>query len=164
MVEPWFTVCRWILSMSWSRHGSAQMKNLYRTCTTVCVSLQSAPPCTNLSFILSLVWTAVILKWAWWEMYSLDGQEEGKLQNLTVFDCLICSLPWLFLPDSFCLSLQLEVLHSQTLMLIRERWGDLVQEERYVPAKYLTLSVWKYARLPRTNALRNECSQSCHLF
>lgn len=47
------------------------------------------------------------------------------------------------LPDSFCLSLQLEVLHSQTLMLIRERWGDLVQEERYVPAKYLTLSVWK---------------------
>lgn len=47
------------------------------------------------------------------------------------------------LPDSFCLSLQLEVLHSQTLMLIRERWGDLVQEERYVPAKFLTLSVWK---------------------
>lgn len=46
-------------------------------------------------------------------------------------------------PDSFCLSLQLEVLHSQTLMLIRERWGDLVQEERYVPAKYLTLTVWK---------------------
>ncbi|MEQ2196316.1 Mediator of RNA polymerase II transcription subunit 14 [Xenoophorus captivus] len=40
-------------------------------------------------------------------------------------------------------SLQLEVLHSQTLMLVRERWGDLVQEEKYVPAKYLTLSVWK---------------------
>lgn len=45
--------------------------------------------------------------------------------------------------DSFCLSLQLEVLHSQTLMLVRERWGDLVQVERYLPAKYLTLSVWK---------------------
>lgn len=57
----------------------------------------------------------------------------GMLSSLTVL-----------LPDSFCLSLQLEVLHSQTLMLIRERWGDLVQEERYVPAKYLTLSVWKY--------------------
>lgn len=26
---------------------------------------------------------------------SLDGQEEKKLQNLSVFDCLICSLPWL---------------------------------------------------------------------
>ncbi|XP_056902805.1 mediator of RNA polymerase II transcription subunit 14 isoform X1 [Takifugu flavidus] len=50
---------------------------------------------------------------------------------------------------SFCLSLQLEVLHSQTLMLIRERWGDLVQEERYVPAKYLTLSVWNQQVLGR---------------
>ena len=46
-------------------------------------------------------------------------------------------------PDSFCLSLQLEVLHSQTLLLIRERWGDLVQVERYMPAKSLTLAVWK---------------------
>lgn len=54
----------------------------------------------------------------------------------------LSSLTALF-PDSFCLSLQLEVLHSQTLMLIRERWGDLVQEERYVPAKFLTLTVWK---------------------
>lgn len=58
------------------------------------------------------------------------------------FSHAVFSLTALFL-DSFCLSLQLEVLHSQTLMLIRERWGDLVQEERYVPAKYLTLSVWK---------------------
>lgn len=58
------------------------------------------------------------------------------------FSHTVSSLTVLF-PDSFCLSLQLEVLHSQTLMLIRERWGDLVQEERYVPAKYLTLSVWK---------------------
>ena len=45
--------------------------------------------------------------------------------------------------DSFCLSLQLEVLHSQTLMLIRERWGDLVQVERYHAGKCLSLSVWK---------------------
>nr|XP_021505651.1 mediator of RNA polymerase II transcription subunit 14-like [Meriones unguiculatus] len=41
----------------------------------------------------------------------------------------------------FCLSLQLEVLHSQTLMLIRERWGDLVQVERYHAGKCLSLSV-----------------------
>ncbi|XP_059356261.1 mediator of RNA polymerase II transcription subunit 14-like isoform X1 [Carassius carassius] len=50
---------------------------------------------------------------------------------------------------SFCLSLQLEVLHSQTLMLIRERWGDLVQVERYLPAKCLTLSVWNQQVLGR---------------
>uniref|UniRef100_A0A3Q2ZRT5 Mediator of RNA polymerase II transcription subunit 14 n=1 Tax=Kryptolebias marmoratus TaxID=37003 RepID=A0A3Q2ZRT5_KRYMA len=56
--------------------------------------------------------------------------DEKPLQDM--YNCL----------HSFCLSLQLEVLHSQTLMLIRERWGDLVQEEKYVPAKYLTLSVW----------------------
>lgn len=34
-------------------------------------------------------------------------------------------------------------------MLIRERWGDLVQEEKYVPAKYLTLSVWNQQVLGR---------------
>ncbi|XP_031442730.1 mediator of RNA polymerase II transcription subunit 14 isoform X1 [Clupea harengus] len=50
---------------------------------------------------------------------------------------------------SFCLSLQLEVLHSQTLMLVRERWGDLVQVERYLPAKYLILSVWNQQILGR---------------
>ncbi|KAJ8282530.1 hypothetical protein COCON_G00050490 [Conger conger] len=50
---------------------------------------------------------------------------------------------------SFCLSLQLEVLHSQTLTLVRERWGDLVQVERYLPAKCLTLSVWNQQVLGR---------------
>ncbi|KAJ8004670.1 hypothetical protein DPEC_G00138730 [Dallia pectoralis] len=50
---------------------------------------------------------------------------------------------------SFCLSLQLEVLHSQTLMLVRERWGDLVQVERYMPAKCLTLGVWNQQVLGR---------------
>ncbi|KAG7257277.1 hypothetical protein CRUP_023344, partial [Coryphaenoides rupestris] len=49
----------------------------------------------------------------------------------------------------FCLSLQLEVLHSQTLMLVRERWGDLVQVERYHAAKYLTLAVWNQQVLGR---------------
>ncbi|XP_033842585.1 mediator of RNA polymerase II transcription subunit 14 isoform X2 [Periophthalmus magnuspinnatus] len=63
--------------------------------------------------------------------------DEKPLQDM--YNCL----------HSFCLSLQLEVLHSQTLMLIRERWGDLVQEERYVPAKFLTLSVWNQQVLGR---------------
>uniref|UniRef100_A0A3Q1BJF2 Mediator of RNA polymerase II transcription subunit 14 n=1 Tax=Amphiprion ocellaris TaxID=80972 RepID=A0A3Q1BJF2_AMPOC len=63
--------------------------------------------------------------------------DEKPLQDM--YNCL----------HSFCLSLQLEVLHSQTLMLIRERWGDLVQEERYVPAKYLTLTVWNQQVLGR---------------
>uniref|UniRef100_A0A3Q3N2I9 Mediator of RNA polymerase II transcription subunit 14 n=1 Tax=Labrus bergylta TaxID=56723 RepID=A0A3Q3N2I9_9LABR len=63
--------------------------------------------------------------------------DEKPLQDM--YNCL----------HSFCLSLQLEVLHSQTLMLIRERWGDLVQEERYMPAKYLTLTVWNQQVLGR---------------
>ncbi|KAF3843314.1 hypothetical protein F7725_002163 [Dissostichus mawsoni] len=63
--------------------------------------------------------------------------DEKPLQDM--YNCL----------HSFCLSLQLEVLHSQTMMLIRERWGDLVQEERYVPAKYLTLTVWNQQVLGR---------------
>ncbi|KAG8450511.1 hypothetical protein GDO86_002968 [Hymenochirus boettgeri] len=50
---------------------------------------------------------------------------------------------------SFCLSLQLEVLHSQTLMLIRERWGDLVQVDRYLAGKFLTLTVWNQQVLGR---------------
>ncbi|KAJ7420067.1 hypothetical protein BTVI_22840 [Pitangus sulphuratus] len=48
-----------------------------------------------------------------------------------------------------CLPLQLEVLHSQTLMLIRERWGDLVQVERYHAGKCLSLSVWNQQVLGR---------------
>ncbi|XP_061580211.1 mediator of RNA polymerase II transcription subunit 14 isoform X1 [Cololabis saira] len=63
--------------------------------------------------------------------------DEKPLQDM--YNCL----------HSFCLSLQLEVLHSQTLMLIRERWGDLVTEERYLPAKFLTLSVWNQQVLGR---------------
>uniref|UniRef100_A0A4W3I7T9 Mediator of RNA polymerase II transcription subunit 14 n=1 Tax=Callorhinchus milii TaxID=7868 RepID=A0A4W3I7T9_CALMI len=56
--------------------------------------------------------------------------DEKPLQDM--YNCL----------HSFCLSLQLEVLHSQAQMLIRERWGDLVQVERYLPGKCLTLVVW----------------------
>ncbi|XP_073523378.1 mediator of RNA polymerase II transcription subunit 14 isoform X3 [Phyllobates terribilis] len=50
---------------------------------------------------------------------------------------------------SFCLSLQLEVLHSQAQMLIRERWGDLVQIERYLAGKCLILAVWNQQVLGR---------------
>lgn len=74
---------------------------------------------------------------------NVNGSEALHLCPPGRYFPTLLSLTPLF-PDSFCLSLQLEVLHSQTLMLIRERWGDLVQEERYMPAKYLTLSVWKY--------------------
>lgn len=63
--------------------------------------------------------------------------DEKPLQDM--YNCL----------HSFCLSLQLEVLHSQTLMLVRERWGDLVQVERYLPAKSLTLAVWNQQILGR---------------
>nr|XP_023691886.1 mediator of RNA polymerase II transcription subunit 14-like [Paramormyrops kingsleyae] len=63
--------------------------------------------------------------------------DEKPLQDM--FNCL----------HSFCLALQLEVLHSQTLTLVRERWGDLVQVERYLPARCLTLAVWNQQVLGR---------------
>ncbi|XP_049637644.1 mediator of RNA polymerase II transcription subunit 14-like [Suncus etruscus] len=50
---------------------------------------------------------------------------------------------------SFCLALQLEVLHSQTLLLIRQPWGEFVQMERYRAGKCLTLSVWNQQVLGR---------------
>ncbi|XP_053526548.1 mediator of RNA polymerase II transcription subunit 14 isoform X3 [Artibeus jamaicensis] len=67
--------------------------------------------------------------------------DEKPLQDM--YNCL----------HSFCLSLQLEVLHSQTLMLIRERWGDLVQVERYHPGKCLSLSVWNQQVLGRKTGM-----------
>ncbi|XP_078514416.1 mediator of RNA polymerase II transcription subunit 14 isoform X2 [Lissotriton helveticus] len=63
--------------------------------------------------------------------------DEKPLQDM--YNCL----------HSFCLSLQLEVLHSQTLMLIRERWGDLVQVDRYHAGKCLSLCVWNQQILGR---------------
>ncbi|XP_069923593.1 mediator of RNA polymerase II transcription subunit 14 isoform X5 [Oryctolagus cuniculus] len=67
--------------------------------------------------------------------------DEKPLQDM--YNCL----------HSFCLSLQLEVLHSQTLMLIRERWGDLVQVERYHAGKCLSLSVWNQQVLGRKTGI-----------
>ncbi|XP_039601038.1 mediator of RNA polymerase II transcription subunit 14 isoform X1 [Polypterus senegalus] len=67
--------------------------------------------------------------------------DEKPLQDM--YNCL----------HSFCMSLQLEVLHSQTQMLIRERWGDLVQVERYIPGKCLTLSVWNQQVLGRRTGI-----------
>ncbi|XP_064603828.1 mediator of RNA polymerase II transcription subunit 14-like [Liolophura sinensis] len=43
----------------------------------------------------------------------------------------------------FCQSLQLEVLHSQTLRLIRERLGDSVRVEDYTVGKCLVMSYWR---------------------
>ncbi|KAJ7405479.1 Mediator of RNA polymerase II transcription subunit 14 [Willisornis vidua] len=64
-------------------------------------------------------------------------------------------IPWrllkleILVEDKETGALQLEVLHSQTLMLIRERWGDLVQVERYHAGKCLSLSVWNQQVLGR---------------
>ncbi|GAB1598926.1 mediator of RNA polymerase II transcription subunit 14-like [Argonauta hians] len=44
---------------------------------------------------------------------------------------------------SFCLSLQLEVLHSQIQRLVRERLGDSVRVEDYTPGKCLVISYWR---------------------
>ncbi|XP_076466284.1 mediator of RNA polymerase II transcription subunit 14-like isoform X3 [Babylonia areolata] len=44
---------------------------------------------------------------------------------------------------SFCLSLQLEVLHSQTQRLMRERLGDSIAVEQYMLSKSLVISYWR---------------------
>lgn len=44
----------------------------------------------------------------------------------------------------FCQSLQLEVLYSQTLRLIRDRLDDHIHVDEYVPGKSLTVSYWRY--------------------
>ena len=45
----------------------------------------------------------------------------------------------------FCLSLQLELLHTQCKRLIAERWGDFVRVDDYVPGQNLTVSYWRTA-------------------
>ncbi|KAL3884058.1 hypothetical protein ACJMK2_030281 [Sinanodonta woodiana] len=44
---------------------------------------------------------------------------------------------------SFCQSLQLEVLHSQTQKLVRERLGDSLRVEEYTVGKSLVISYWR---------------------
>ncbi|XP_015775975.1 PREDICTED: mediator of RNA polymerase II transcription subunit 14-like [Acropora digitifera] len=44
---------------------------------------------------------------------------------------------------SFCLSLQLQVLHFQAKQLIRERWGENVRIEEYSIGKKLVISYWR---------------------
>ncbi|EDO35223.1 predicted protein [Nematostella vectensis] len=48
-----------------------------------------------------------------------------------------------YCPDSFCLSLQLQVLHFQAKQLIHERWHENVKIESYAVGKTLTLSYWR---------------------
>eukprot|EP00058_Branchiostoma_floridae_P007849 XP_002593337.1 hypothetical protein BRAFLDRAFT_277116 [Branchiostoma floridae] len=50
-----------------------------------------------------------------------------------LYDCL----------HSFCQSLQLEVLHSQTQRLIHERWSDHIRLEEYTIGQSLTVSYWR---------------------
>ncbi|RWS16530.1 Mediator of RNA polymerase II transcription subunit 14-like protein [Dinothrombium tinctorium] len=45
--------------------------------------------------------------------------------------------------NSFCLSLQLEVLHAQSIRLSRERLGDFIRVEDYTPGKRLYLAYWR---------------------
>ncbi|XP_060525569.1 mediator of RNA polymerase II transcription subunit 14 [Cylas formicarius] len=57
-----------------------------------------------------------------------------NLQPLTeVYNCL----------HFFCQSLQLEVLYSQTLRLMRDRLDDHIYVDEYIPGKCLTISYWR---------------------
>ncbi|XP_050305905.1 mediator of RNA polymerase II transcription subunit 14 [Anthonomus grandis grandis] len=46
----------------------------------------------------------------------------------------------------FCQSLQLEVLYSQTLRLMRDRLDDHIHVDEYIPGKSLTVSYWRDLR------------------
>ncbi|XP_044010712.1 mediator of RNA polymerase II transcription subunit 14 isoform X2 [Aphidius gifuensis] len=48
-----------------------------------------------------------------------------------------------FILHYFCQSLQLEVLYSQTLRLIRDRLDDHIHVDEYTPGKCLTISYWR---------------------
>jgi mediator of RNA polymerase II transcription subunit 14 len=45
--------------------------------------------------------------------------------------------------DSFCQSLQLEVLYSQSQRLIGQRLRDHIHVEEYISSKKLVLSYWR---------------------
>ena len=68
------------------------------------------------------------------------------LQNL-IQDKLIDSSRPLFdafdILHSFCLSLQLEVLHAQTIRLSRERLGDFLKVDEYQLGSRLVIAYWK---------------------
>ncbi|KAJ8030696.1 Mediator of RNA polymerase II transcription subunit 14 [Holothuria leucospilota] len=51
---------------------------------------------------------------------------------------------------TFCQSLQLEVLHSQAQRLVRERWGEHVMVEKYIPGQSLPLAYWRAQNLNST--------------
>ncbi|XP_065056096.1 mediator of RNA polymerase II transcription subunit 14-like [Rhopilema esculentum] len=55
---------------------------------------------------------------------------------LDVYDCL----------HYFTMSLQLEVLHTQAIRLINEKWGDLVKVEEYITGQKLVISYWRSAQ------------------
>lgn len=63
---------------------------------------------------------------------------------------------------SFCLSLQLEVLQAQALRLIRERLGDLIKVEEYIPGRRLSLSYWRHQDDPRVDQ-NGDIRQPCKL-
>ena len=48
-----------------------------------------------------------------------------------------------FFLDTFCLSLQLEVLHAQAVRLSRERLGDFIRVDEYIPGKIFHLYYWR---------------------
>lgn len=50
---------------------------------------------------------------------------------------------FIFFVDTFCLSLQLEVLYAQAIRLSRERLGDFIRVDEYIPCKRFNLYYWR---------------------
>lgn len=63
--------------------------------------------------------------------------------SFKLFNILLISSSLLFTLDTFCLSLQLEVLHAQASRLSRERLGELVKVDEYILGRKLCISYWR---------------------
>lgn len=66
-----------------------------------------------------------------------------QLLQTRLVDCTNPLLELYMVLHTFCQSLQLEVLHSQTVRLRMECLGDLIRVEEYSAGRSLTISYWK---------------------
>ncbi len=77
-------------------------------------------------------------------MHSLQVRYVEQLVQARLAENLPNALHDMYdLLHSLCQSLQLEVLHAQTLRLCHERLGDHIRVEEYLPGRCLTLSYWR---------------------
>ena len=76
-------------------------------------------------------------------VHPLQVQYIHQLLQTRLVDCTNPLMELYVVLHTFSQSLQLEVLHSQTMRLCGERLGDLIKVEEYLTGRSLTISYWK---------------------